>query len=68
MNQTWSPWNDEVPSKDVNLLITPQVRLSRKAVEYDEEAEYASRMGLGSPSGVASEDKGSYESRPQQRI
>jgi hypothetical protein len=51
MNQTWSPWNDEVPSKDVNLLITPQVRLSRKAVEYDEEAEYVSRMGLGSPSG-----------------
>ena len=52
----------------VNLLVRPRVRLSREAVEYDEEAEYASRMGLGSPSGVASEDKGGYESRPQLRI
>jgi hypothetical protein len=65
MNETWSPWNDEVPSKDINLLVTPRVRLSREGVEYDESVL---RMGLGSPSGVASEGKSGDESRLQQRI
>jgi hypothetical protein len=68
MNQTWSPWNDEIPSRDVNLLGTPQVGLSREAVEYEEETEYVSHMRLGSPRGVASEDKGGYESRSQLRM